>query len=335
MPPLYSGTADEWSYVSNDTSTSPVRTADFIIDNFETEMKKSTHILKSRPFTVKNSLWHIEVNPARKDEKSGEIFVGVFLMNDNEVDMDAGCKFVVDKRVQKFAKHKMLPNYNWGFPKFLTQDECKKVLTDGKLKIRIEMKLFQEEETVISGGGKSLTSPETSILDSKIFDMMSFPDFNVICNGKEFPCHKAFLVARSSVFKNMLEANMKEANEGYVEIKNHIEIVVDSFVRFFYTSHVKDEVLKNHAVHFFDLGEQYQVEGLKKVAEQAMIANLSTENMLRFFTAGDMYQGGEIKEAAKAFIRKNRRSLVEQEGWRDAVTDKELLLDLIEALSKD
>jgi len=335
MPPLYSGTADEWSYVSNDTSTSPVKTVDFIIDNFETEMKKGHHKLKSRPFTVKNSLWHIEVHPARKDEKSGESFVGVFLMNDNEVDMYAGCKFVVDKCVREFIKNKMLSKDSWGFPKFLTQDACKKVLRDGKFKVTIEMKLFQEEETVISGGEKSHPTPETSILDSKIFDMMSFPDFNVICNGKEFPCHKAFLVARSSVFKNMLEANMKEANEGYVEIKNHIEIVVDSFVRFFYTSHVKDEVLKNHAVHFFDLGEQYQVEGLKKVAEQAMIANLSTENMLRFFTAGDMYQGGEIKEAAKAFIRKNRRSLVEQEGWRDAVTDKELLLDLIEALSKD
>jgi len=335
MPPLYSGTADEWSYVSNDTSTSPVKTVDFIIDNFETEMKKGAHILKSRPFTVKNSLWHIEVHPARKDEKSGESSVGVFLVNDNEVDMYAGCKFVVDKRVEEFVNKKVSTNHSWGFPKFLTQDACKKVLRDGKLKVTIEMKLFQEEETVISGGEKSHPTPETSILDSKIFDMMSFPDFNVICNGKEFPCHKAFLVARSSVFKNMLEANMKEANEGYVEIKNHIEIVVDSFVRFFYTSHVKDEVLKNHAVHFFDLGEQYQVEGLKKVAEQAMIANLSTENMLRFFTAGDMYQGGEIKEAAKAFIRKNRRSLVEQEGWRDAVTDKELLLDLIEALSKD
>ena len=69
------------------------------------------------------------------------------------------------------------------------------------------------------------------------------------------------------------------------------------------------------------------MEGLKKMVELAMIANLSTENMLRYLIAGDMFHGTDIKEAAKVFIRKNRRSLVEQEGWRDAVTDRGVLLD--------
>ena len=54
MPPLYSGSADEWSYMytSNDTSNSDAKTVDFIIDNFEAEMKKGSHILKSNSFTV-------------------------------------------------------------------------------------------------------------------------------------------------------------------------------------------------------------------------------------------------------------------------------------------
>ena len=75
--------------------------------------------------------------------------------------------------------------------------------------------------------------------------------------------------------------------------------------------------------------------GLKKMAEVAMIANLSIENMLKYFSAGDMFHGKELKEAAKAFIKKNRKSLVKQEGWRDAVKDRELLLDLIESLSSE
>ena len=120
-----------------------------------------------------------------------------------------------------------------------------------------------------------------------------------------------------------------------MEVRNHNDIVIENFVKFFCTNNVKDEVLKNYAINFLDLGEQYQMEGLKKMAELAMIANLSTENMLRYFITGDMYRGSDIKEAAKVFIRKNRRSLVEQEGWRDAVTDRGLLLDLIESLSKE
>ena len=75
--------------------------------------------------------------------------------------------------------------------------------------------------------------------------------------------------------------------------------------------------------------------GLKKMAEVAMIANLSTENMLKYFFAGDMFHGKKLKEAAKAFIKKNRKSLVKQDGWRDAVKDRGLLLDLIESLSSE
>ena len=57
MPSLYSGSADEWSYTSNDSSNSDAKTVDFIIDNFEAEMKQSCHILKSNPFTVKHTIW--------------------------------------------------------------------------------------------------------------------------------------------------------------------------------------------------------------------------------------------------------------------------------------
>ena len=161
----------------------------------------------------------------------------------------------------------------------MTPEVCKKVLIDGKLKVSIELKLVQEEKTVISAANPNLLQ-EKLIMNSKIFETMSFSDFKVICNEKVFPCHKVFLAAGSSVFKNILEADMKEAKDGSVEILNHIEIVVESFVKFFYTKHVEEEVLRNHAIHFFDLGEQYQMEGLKIMAEVAMIAKLSTENML-------------------------------------------------------
>jgi hypothetical protein len=43
---------------------------------------------------------------------------------------------------------------------------------------------------------------------------------------------------------------------------------------------VQNEVLKDHAVNFFDLGVQYQIEGLKKIAEQAMIVNLSMLDLI-------------------------------------------------------
>ena len=87
MPPLYSGTADEWSYVSNDTSTSHVKSADFIIDNFDDEMKKGFHKIRAHPFIVKNTLWRIEVEVMKKD-KDGKNYIAVFLRNDNDVNLE-------------------------------------------------------------------------------------------------------------------------------------------------------------------------------------------------------------------------------------------------------
>jgi hypothetical protein len=87
------------------------------------------------------------------------------------------------------------------------------------------MKIIQQEETVICGGVSSNSTTEMYIVNSNIFKQMSFPDFEVICNGKVFPCHRAFLATRSSVFKNMFEAKMKEAKDGCVEILNHVKLL--------------------------------------------------------------------------------------------------------------
>lgn len=323
MAPLYAGTDDEWFFLSSDISTN-VRTLDFKIANFEAEMKKGSHKLISR-FRVKNSVWSIYVNQADKDEEN--LPVSVALRNESPENMTVDYKCRIGKLVLG-RESEMVESM--GQVKFtIPPEQCKALLSDGNL--IVELKLIKEEDRMIHGEKFNLTE-ETSNVDRKIFDEMSFPDFKVICNGKEFPCHKAFLAARSSVFKTMLEADMKEA---IVEIKNQTEIVVEQFVKFFYTSHVEEDALKSHAVDFLGLGEQYQVEGLKKMTEQAMIANLSIENMLRYLVAGDKYQSEDLKKAAKAFIRKNKKSLAEQAGWRDAVTDKDLLLDVIEILTKD
>ena len=209
-----------------------------------------------------------------------------------------------------------------GWSKFMTIQECRDVLIDGKLKIKVEIMLLKEEVT-------------NGSVDLKIFEDKSFTDFRVMCNGKSFPCHKVFLMARSSVFKTMIEGNMKEAKEGSVEIEDYTETVAENFVKFFYTGHVDEEILKENAVSFLDLGEKYDMAGLKTIAEQTMIANLDKENMLSLFQAGNLYRGKKIKAAAMIFIRQNRRSLVEQEGWKDAREDGALVLELLEFFSME
>eukprot|EP00092_Neocalanus_flemingeri_P019277 GFUD01020881.1.p1 GENE.GFUD01020881.1~~GFUD01020881.1.p1 ORF type:complete len:349 (+),score=93.89 GFUD01020881.1:58-1104(+) len=167
---------------------------------------------------------------------------------------------------------------------------------------------------------------------SKIFEDMVFSDFRVVCNGRYFPCHKVFLAAQSSVFKKMFDSNMKEATEEMVELINFTEVVAESFVKFFYTGQVDKEVLNENIISFLDLGEKYNMNELKAVAEQVMITNLDKKNMLSFFLAGDLYRGQKIRTAAKTFLEENKKSLKETEGWKEALKERvDLLIELMEA----
>jgi len=337
MPPVYSGSAEEWSYLSIDT-TGSMKSVEFIIDNFEIQMKK-TRRLESHQFTFDSTLWHIYVYP-ESEQKDNKGHVGVFIHNDNEEDLSVKGKMEIgaetDGWVVKFDDDKVKANRGLGWPSLCSHQDCKALLIDGKLEIKLEMKVLKEKVTLIHGKGKSFDHiPGASCVNLKIFEDKACTDFRVICSGKSFPCHKVFLMARSSVFKAMIEGNMKEANEGSVELKNCTEAVGESFVKFFYTGLVDEEILKENAISFLDLGEQYDLAGLKAIAEQTMIANLNTDNMLNFFQAGDLYKAKKIKAAAKSFLRQNRRSLLKQEGWKDVLKEGDLLVELFEFFSMD
>ena len=43
-------------------------------------------------------------------------------------------------------------------------------------------------------------------------------------------------------------------------------------------------------VAFLEVGEQYQVDKLKEIAENTMVKNLKKENMIQFFQAADMFR---------------------------------------------
>merc|ERR1719427_1278897 len=103
----------------------------------------------------------------------------------------------------------------------------------------------------------------------------------------------------------MIESDMKESKEAVVNLENFTETVVENFVKYFYISQVDEEIMKENAVSFLDLGEKYDMGELKEVVEQNMIANLNKENMLNFFLAGELYKGEKIKAAGKPFLKQN------------------------------
>jgi len=333
MPPIYFAKVDEWCYISTDACNSSMSAEMLIlIDDFENQMK-TAKTLKTRDFTVtiKDTLWHVSVIPVSEDEKG---HLGVFIHN-NKKDLTVKCKIIIgDGLVDELDDGKIEAKMGWGVFKLLAHQDCKDMLSDGSLKIKLEIKVIEENITLIHGN-PFYPIPDASCMNLKIYEDKACADFRFDCNGKSFPCHKVFLIARSSVFKSMIDSNMKEATEGRIEFENYEETVAESFVKFFYTGQVDEDILKENVVSFLDLGEKYDLAGLKAIAEQVMIANLDKKNMLSFFLAGNMYRGEMIRPVAKSFLRENRRSLVKQEGWKDALRDNDLVFELLEFFSED
>ena len=57
-----------------------------------------------------------------------------------------------------------------------------------------------------------------------------------------------------------------------------------------YLEELEEELLEQEVVAFLELGEQYQVDRLKEMAEDRMVKMLDRDNMIDYLMAGDMFR---------------------------------------------
>jgi len=222
---------------------------------------------------------------------------------------------------------------DWGFPRFVSHDKCKFELKNGVFQLKVKVTVKEKKNTLIVGNKKIISKDWPQRSTSKIFEEKSFTDFEIISDGKSYPCHKVFLSAASTVFKGMIESGMKESLNSTLVLESFPEDVINSFLRFIYTGDMDKKVICEHCVIFFELGEKYDMEDLKVVAEQAMISSLNPENMVSFFKAGHMLRGENIKASAKIFICQNIKNVSGKEKLRtELLGESELLMELLESL---
>jgi len=340
MAALYSGTADEWCHLG---TTVPLQSleVDFIIDSFEEHMSKNIkkgtqECLKSHKFTVNGKTMHINVWPNGSLESS-KGFVGVFLASDDKTDaeVEVSCIFSMGTIQSKFSNQTMnSKNPGWGFSRFASQDKCKLELKNGVFDLKVKVTAKDIKSTLIVGNRKRILKdcPKRTT-SSKIFEEKSFTDFEIISDEKSYPCHKVFLSAASTVFKGMIESGMKESLDSALVLESYPEDVINSFLKFIYTGDIDEEVMSENCVIFFELGEKYDMEDLKVVAEQTMISSLNPENMISFFKAGQMLRGENIRASAKTFICHNIKNVDDKEKLRTELQgEAELLMELLESL---
>jgi hypothetical protein len=95
----------------------------------------------------------------------------------------------------------------------------------------------------------------------QLYESSQFADVTLACEGREFHCVKALLVARSQVFAAMFEHDMEEAKHNRVEVKDVDSEVMDQMLRFIYTGKAPD--LERMAAELLAAADKYALDRLK------------------------------------------------------------------------
>ena len=93
-----------------------------------------------------------------------------------------------------------------------------------------------------------------------------------------------------------------------IESKANIELTAEvgrAFVKYVYTGELENDLLKDQAWAFLELGEKYDVQELKDLAEVELLNQLTKENMVESVSLGDLFHANKIFEAALKMTRAN------------------------------
>ena len=137
-----------------------------------------------------------------------------------------------------------------------------------------------------------------------VHNKMDSSDFTLVFGGEEVPCHKHILAAASPVLEAMVKNNHREAIESKANMKLSAE-VGRAFVRFIYTGEVQEDVLKENAPAFLEMGEMYNLKELKDLAEKELLSQLEKENMVEMVYIGELFRAEDIFEAALKMTKVN------------------------------
>jgi len=231
--------------------------------------------------------------------------VGVYLANRSQVEVKLKRQFITDVKSSEMEEKTIPAGGMTGFKRFPPHEDAKEHYKekDFVVKVKVEM-----EGEVVKVVGENLDTRKRKAIAQEILEnayrKMAWTDFILEFEGEELACHRNILAGASPVFAAMLEpaSQFIEAEEGRAVIKLPAA-VGRAFLRYIYLEDIEEEILKEEVIAFLELGERYEVEKLKDLAEDRMLQLLDRETMMDFMMAGHHFRAARVKAAALKLAR--------------------------------
>lgn len=165
-------------------------------------------------------------------------------------------------------------------------------------------------------GNKVASAGITSALGRDLEKEMNDPTFSdatLICNGREFPCHRVMLWARSSVFKNMFtHKGFTECENGRVDITDMNPETLEHMIKYIYTDTVDENA--NYS-ELFVAADKYDIPGLHSICETKLCNLMEVGNAAELFRFASMHGGKKLVKKSMEFITENVEEAMNTPGW--------------------
>jgi len=230
----------------------------------------------------KQTSWTIECYPNGYEMQSPG-FLSIYLAPDENSQFPIKTRFTLSIvniegafSISESDVHTFDDDYcEFGFPRFINHEDLRNaqnLLPDDELTIHCAVTVLQEDETVVTSGTSRPLLSEVSKADKEQQGRFArcledsyingqFTDCVIVCQGREFNCHKVVLAGRSPVFSAMFTHDMEEGRSGRIEIRDLDVDTMDSMLTYFYSGKIGNMVGNEETL--LAAAEKYDLPGLK------------------------------------------------------------------------
>jgi speckle-type POZ protein len=153
---------------------------------------------------------------------------------------------------------------------------------------------------------------------SKLLDTQSMADVTFVVKNEPIGAHSAIVVSGSPVFCAMLEEDkFKEGRTKSVQVDDIKPAVFKEMLGYLYTGKAPKLDDDDMTEPLFLAADKYQIEALKDLCEQSLIARMKIETAVPNLVLAHLYTAPQLLEASLKFLVSRKTEVWLRPEWKE------------------
>lgn len=158
-----------------------------------------------------------------------------------------------------------------------------------------------------TGGARTAAPCLSNTLATNLEEVLTsgyLADMSMDCGSESLPCHSFILMARSPVFKQMLQADMAESKSRKVHVTDIEPTAMKNLLHFLYTDKLKVDTDSDDEgiCQLFQAAHKYEVKPLADYCAALLQRKLSSRNAVTRLSLADLYDCVSLRQSCLEFI---------------------------------